>query len=252
LSGNFITVGNSHNSVTLTSQTGSFTALNNVFENSVNHIRALSSNDGKVLGNTFNGSSIVLRLDGAETDNWEVIGNVFNSTNTTRALHVGAGSSGGTFANNVGSDGGFSVGLGVGGPSTNNRFINNMISTLSVDSAASTGNLFERNVITGAITHPGATTFASNTWRGNTGAGCAGIFYGTTTLVNGTAAVATPAANLARKFGFTRQSPNASTAIGHLALGAVTAQTSFVINALSSSAAVDTGDLSDVYWEILE
>jgi hypothetical protein len=254
LSGNYIHAGVSNVAVTLTSQTGSFTALNNVFENSVNHIRALSSNDGKVLGNTFKGASVDLKMDGAEgeMDNWEVIGNVFQSTNNTRSIHIGAGSSGGTFSNNIGSDGGFSVGLGIGGPSTNNRFINNLISTLSVDSAASTGNLFERNVITGAITHPGATTFAGNTWRGNTGAGCAGIFYGTITLVNGKATVATPAANLARRFGFTRQSPNASTAIGHLALGSVTAQTSFVINALSSSAAVDTGDLSDVYWEILE
>ena len=254
LSGNYINAGVSNVAVTLTSQTGSFTALNNVFENSGIHIQALSSNDGKVLGNTFKGASVYLRMDGAggEMDNWEVIGNVFQSTNNTRSIHIGAGSSGGTFSNNIGSDGGFSVGLGVGGSSTNNRFINNLISTLSVDSAASTGNLFERNVITGSITHPGATTFAGNTWRGNTGAGCAGIFYGTIPLVNGKATVATPAANLARRFGFTRQSPNASTAIGHLALGSVTAQTSFVINALNDSAAVASGDLSSVYWEIIE
>ena len=254
LSGNYITVGNSNNAVTLTSQTGVAMISNNVFENSGNHIAATVSNNAKILGNTFIGASIDLNMNGAagEMDNWEVIGNIFESTGNTRSIHIGAGSSNGTFSNNIGSNGGFSVGLGMGGSSTNNRFINNLISTLSVDSAASTGNLFERNVITGAISHPGATTFAGNTWRGNTGAGCAGIFYGAITLVNGKATVATPAANLARRFGFTRQSPNASTAIGHLALGSVTAQTSFVINALNDSAAVASGDLSSVYWEIIE
>ena len=130
--------------------------------------------------------------------------------------------------------------------------MNNLLSGVQVDSGSSTGSLFQNNVITGSITHTGGANFASNTWRRNTGAGCAGVFYGTATLAGGAATVTTPAANSARKFGFSRQALNASTGIGNLTLGTVTAQTSFVINALNDSAATATGDLSSVYWEILE
>ena len=207
------------------------------------------------MGNTFKGGGGVdldLFVYDANKDDWDVTGNIFNSASSVAAIRMYSGANGCRFANNIGSNGGFSVSMGVGGSVTGNQFINNLISTLSVDAGASTGNLFERNIITGAITHPGATTFASNTWRGNTGAGCAGIFYGATPLVSGTATVTTAAANSARKFGFSRQAPNASTAIGNLALGTVTAQTSFVVNALNDTATVATGDLSSVYWEILE
>lgn len=49
-----------------------------------------------------------------------------------------------------------------------------------------------------------------------------------------------------------RRSPNASSAIGSLATGTITAGTSFVINALDATASVETGDVSTVMWEIEE
>jgi hypothetical protein len=111
--------------------------------------------------------------------------------------------------------------------------------------------LFEGNTIN-SITNSGTVTFASNTWRRNTGAGCVGIFYGTTTLASGTATITSAAANSARKWSLTRQAKNSSTGIGSPSIGTVTAQTSFVIDSLKSDATVETGDLSSVYWEILE
>ena len=255
LSGNYINTGLGYSGVTLTLQTGSLVATNNVFEDCASGIKIISSNNGQVMGNVFKGGGGVdldFFITTSEKDNWDVIGNIFNSAASTAAVRIYGGGNGNRFANNIGTAGGFAVSVGVSSSATGNQFINNLISTLSVDAGASTGNLFERNIITGAITHPGATTFASNTWIRNTGAGCAGIFYGTIPLVSGTATVTTAAANSARKWSLNRQAPNASTAIGNLALGTVTAQTSFVVNALSDIAIVATGDLSTVYWEILE
>jgi hypothetical protein len=43
-----------------------------------------------------------------------------------------------------------------------------------------------------------------------------------------------------------------ATAIGSLSVGTITAQTNFAIDALKADATVETGDLSSVYWDIIE
>jgi hypothetical protein len=237
------------------SATGKVIVTNNKFLNYLNGLRVDSATGGVANGNVFQGSGVShdihFTATTGTTDNWSVANNTFTSSSTT-AVRIGAGSAGGTFSDNNGDSGGFSILVGSGGPSTNHTITNNHFSSVKVESGLSSGNLFQNNVITGSITHTGGANFALNTWRRNTGAGCAAVFYGTATLANGAATILTPAANSARKFGFSRQAPNASTAIGNLALGNVTAQTSFVIHSLNNSAAVATGDLSSVYWEILE
>ena len=252
LTGNYINPGNLNNGATLTLQSGRFTAQNNVFEDCANDIVVTSSSNGRVIGNTFMGSNVSVNMNSTvdTLSNWEIIGNVFWSDVGRTPIRLLSKVSNATIANNVGSTGGFNFYMA---STPGNRIINNVFTTMTIDGGLTTGNLFERNVITGSIAGTSSLTYSSNTWRGNTGAGCAGIFYGTATLSSGTSgAISTPAANSARRFGFSRQAPNASTAIGNLALGTVTAQTSFVINSLNDTASVQTGDLSTIYWEILE
>ena len=218
LSNSYINAGIGNVAVKLTLQSGSLTATNNVFEDNAVGIEVTYSNNGKVLGNTFRGGAkdIEFYLYDGNKDDWEITGNVFDSAASQGSVRLWAGTGGVRFANNIGSNGGFSVAVGVNGSATGNQFINNLISTLSIDGGASTGNMFERNIITGAITHPGSTTFASNTWRGNTGAGCANIFYGTATLSSGAATISSAASSSASRSSLSRQSKNASTALGHL------------------------------------
>ena len=252
VTGCYVSGSSGKTGIDLVLQTGVATIMNNVLKDSGNHIVIRNSNDGKIMGNTFSGANIDVQFFTSTSDNWEVVGNIFDTAAATRSVHIAPGCSGGLFANNVGNAGGFKFYLGFAGSATNHTLLNNVISTLTVEGGVSTGNLFERNIILTSITATSVVTYSGNTWRGNTGAGCAGIFYGTATLVSGTATVTTAAANSSRKWSLTRQAPNASTAIGNLALGTVTAQTSFVVNALSDIAIVATGDLSTVYWEILE
>ena len=251
----FNTGNQSNNAIHIVSATGKVVVTNNRFASYVNALRVDTAAGGVAEGNVFEGNQTSTDLHLTATtggaDNWSVKNNTF-ATISTSAVRIGAGSSGGTFTGNTGDAGGFGILVGSGGPSVKNTFANNVLTSVNLDSATSTGNAFQSNMISGPIVHSGGANFASNIWRGNTGAGCAGVFYGTATLNSGTATVTTPAANAARKFGFSRQTPNASTAIGHLALGNVNAQTSFVINSLGNSAAVAAGDLSTVYWEILE
>lgn len=247
--------GGINHALNIVSATGKVMVANNKFVNYFNALRVDTATGGVANGNVFQGpggsNDIHFTATTGATDNWSVQNNTFTTSSTT-AVRIGGGSSGGTFSGNTGGSGGFSILVGSGGASSNNTIMNNLLSGVQVDSGSSTGSLFQNNVITGSITHTGGANFASNTWRRNTGAGCAGVFYGTATLAGGAATVTTPAANSARKFGFSRQALNASTGIGNLTLGTVTAQTSFVINALNDSAATATGDLSSVYWEILE
>jgi hypothetical protein len=180
--------------------------------------------------------------DGA---NWTVTGNHFATANGTAVNAAGPTNNGLTFANNTGN-----VDLIMS--SGSNRIYNNRIRNITLTTADANSSIFLGNEITGTISHTTA-TFASNTWRRNTGAGCAGIFYGTATLASGTATVTSAAANSARKWALSRQGIGAATALGSLALGTITAQTSFVINALKpADATVETGDASVVHWEILE
>lgn len=246
--------GSPRHALTITSATGIPLIRGNRFKDYANGVRVDSAANGVISGNHFAGSSgtldIHFTVSGSGKNNWVITNNAF-STASTPAIKIGS-AAGNTIANNVGSAGGFAVQYGEGGSTTGGIVRNNSLTTLSINSGASTGNLFEGNYITGAITHPAATTFASNTWRRNTGAGCAGVFYGTTALTSGAAAINTAAANAARKYSLTRQAKNASTGIGDLTIGIVAAQTSFAIDALKADASVETGDASSIYWEILE
>lgn len=247
--------GGSTNAFTVVAATGRVHILNSRFEDYGNALRFDNASNGVISGCSFNGGGgardIHFTISSAKSG-WSVINNVLSSA-ASQAIYTSSGFTASTFANNVGTTtAGFVMYLGGGGSSQNNIIRNNSISNLTVDSGASTGNLFEDNYITGTISHPSTTTFASNTWRRNTGAGCAGIFYGTATLTSGAATLTSPAANSSRKWSLTRQAKNASTAIGSLSLGTVTAQTNFIINALKSDATTETGDASTVYWEINE
>lgn len=127
----------------------------------------------------------------------------------------------------------------------------NEIGTFTVSTAAATGNRFVRNNITGTVTHTTA-TYDSNDWFDNYGSSMSGVFSGSATLVSGTATVNTPAAYSGKRIRLSRHGVNSSIAIGSLALGTVTAGTSFVINSLAAGAMVEIGDLSTVKWEIEE
>lgn len=76
---------------------------------------------------------------------------------------------------------------------------------------------------------------------------------GTATLSSGTATVTNAAACAAGSsciYKLSNCGPNSSTAIGVPSLGTVTAGTSFVINSLSATNTVVTGDASTVCWQI--
>lgn len=76
---------------------------------------------------------------------------------------------------------------------------------------------------------------------------------GTAALSSGTVTVSTSAACAVSStcvYKLSHCGIGSSTAIGTLSTGTITAGTSFVINALSSAAAVATGDLSTVCWQI--
>ena len=130
---------------------------------------------------------------------------------------------------------------------------NYILGTFTVSNSGAASNIITENIIDGAITMTGGSTInGAGTWRRNTGAGCAGVFSGSAPLVAGTATITTAAANSARKFSVTRQAPNASTALGTLTIWTVNNNTNFLIEARKSDVTVETGDLSTVYWEILE
>jgi hypothetical protein len=231
----------------LTWTTGKVSIIGNTFEDGRYAIFAVKSPNGVATGNRFESYGVGLNITTADSNGWKITNNNFNGiSNQGIALTTAAG------ATVVGNTGTCPLLLNTSGSAAASIFKGNVFSNVTLQSSFSSGNTFEANHITGTISHTSA-TFNSNTWRRNTGAGCAGIFYGTTTLVSGTSGIInTAAANSARKWAFSRQAPNASTALGSLALGTVTAQMSFVINSLNDTATVATGDLSTVYWEILE
>jgi hypothetical protein len=210
-----------------------------------NGLRIEASTGGVAQGNHFNatdtGATDVALRSGST--GWKLIGNNFSPT-TTGVVSVSNGGSGVSIMGNTGD---FKLSLGASTATVKS----NQLGAVTWAGNGATGNLFEGNTIN-SIANSGTVTFASNTWRRNTGAGCVGIFYGTTTLASGTATITSAAANSARKWSLTRQAKNSSTGIGSPSIGTVTAQTSFVIDSLKSDATVETGDLSSVYWEILE
>jgi hypothetical protein len=78
---------------------------------------------------------------------------------------------------------------------------------------------------------------------------------GTVTLVGGTATISTTSVTAASKIRLTRQGVGATGAnpLGLLAIGTITASTSFVINAWSSTdaTALAATDVSSIFWEIV-
>lgn len=78
---------------------------------------------------------------------------------------------------------------------------------------------------------------------------------GTVTLVGGTATIATTSVTAASKIRMTRQGVGATGAnpLGLLSVGTITAATSFIINAWSSTSAtaLATTDVSSIFWEIV-
>jgi hypothetical protein len=81
------------------------------------------------------------------------------------------------------------------------------------------------------------------------GTNCPAIPKGRATLVAGTATVSTAAASTSGNYTLTNCGAS-GTAIGTLSVGAVTAGTSFVINSLTATNTVATGDTSTVCWMI--
>lgn len=76
---------------------------------------------------------------------------------------------------------------------------------------------------------------------------------GTATLASGTVTVANTSVTANTRIFLSRYAPGASTEVGSLSVGTVTASTSFVINALDpSDATVATGDVSVVHWLLVE
>ena len=253
--GNYINPGGgSYDAINVILASGKVTIKGNIIESYASGVRVDSAQGGILEGNTFisTGAGPVDAnfVNTGAADNWNITQNIFSSL-STHGIKFNYGQGGMVVKNNTASAAtGFAILLN--GGCTSNVIDSNHFSTVGFASSSDSGNVIVDNLISGTITHSGTSTFAINTWRRNTGAGCLNVFYGTATLASGTATVSTAVANSARKFGFSRQVPNASTGIGNLALGTVTAQTSFVVNALNDTATVATGDLSSVYWEILE
>lgn len=85
----------------------------------------------------------------------------------------------------------------------------------------------------------------------NMNAQASGPAFGTATLTAGTVTVNTSSVTANSKIFLTNIAKNASTAIGVLSVGTITAGTSFVINSLTAgSNTVQAGDVSTVAWSI--
>ena len=130
-------------------------------------IRIESAGGGQAIGNYSDQAAGVLIDLRSSTSNWLVASNYGSGTATGVRCFSGV--------SNTIRDNHFVGGLDI--QTASNRIISNRFGTLAIN-AGGTSNLFENNEITGTITHTTA-TYNSNTWRGNTGAGVAGIFSGT-------------------------------------------------------------------------
>lgn len=75
---------------------------------------------------------------------------------------------------------------------------------------------------------------------------------GVATLTTGSTSVATPAVTANSIFKLYRQDLNSSTGFGHLTAAIATPGVNFVISSFKESGSAEGGDLSDVYWELIE
>jgi hypothetical protein len=219
------------------------------FSNYGTGIIVTSGTGGIVRGCNFLGSSGTTGVTFATGCNsWIIENNIFH-TSSTNGLNFATTTTGHTIQGNNGSTAtGFPLTTGI---LTTSNIRNNSFSTVTIGGGpSSVTNIFANNTISGTIS--GSAKISQSKWMGNTGAGCLNVFFGINTLASGTTTISTIAASSGKLFRLTRTSPNASTAIGNTALGTIVADTSFIINALNDTATVATGDLSSVYWEILE
>ena len=154
-------------------------------------IRIESAGGGQATGN-YSDQAVAVLIDlRSSTSNWLVASN-YGSGPATGVRCFSGGS-------NTIRDNHFVGGLDI--QTASNRIIGNRFGTLAINGGG-TSNVFENNEIAGTVTHTSA-TYASNTWRGNYGAGVAGIFSGTTTLAAGASTIASAAVSANTKLTLT-------------------------------------------------
>jgi hypothetical protein len=141
-----------------------------------NHIRVETAGGGIISGNFFTGGGTGVIDLRASAGGWLVDGN--RSPSSTQFVRFF-----GTLATSNSVTNNYAAGSIVL-QSANNIVSGNRVTTIHCDGAGVTGNRIENNQITTSVTNTGA-TYSSNTWRGNYGAGVAGVFAGTVTLTGG-------------------------------------------------------------------
>ncbi|MGB0991699.1 MAG: glycosyl hydrolase family 28-related protein [Akkermansiaceae bacterium] len=219
--------------------------VNNRFANYTNGVRISGAvPNGAVLHNEFlNEYASHIHFTSGASTGWVIEGNKAALYGNLVKTQSGT-STGMVIRNNLG----FAVlDLGSGG----HTVVENEIGDFKLTNGSVTGCRIKGNNITGTTAHTTA-TYDSNKWIGNYGAGVSGVFEGSATLALGTLTITSPAAFSGKKIKLFRQGTNGSTGLGVLTLGTVTAGVSAVVNALDSSAVVETGDQSDVRWEITD
>lgn len=106
---------------------------------------------------------------------------------------------------------------------------------------------------TADITASGANIIAATAGKGLQIKEGSNARMGTSTLSSGTVTVSNTSVTANTRIFLSRYAPGASTALGILSVGTVTASTSFVINALKEAdATVQTNDVSVVHWMLVE
>jgi len=228
--------------VHLVATSGETIIENNIFRNYSTGVRIFASTNGVIRNNHFEDSNGTNCYFGTGSTGWKIL----NNTGYAGALmfQLEAGGTGSTIEGNVGySNYSFKGNAG--------RIANNEIGNIFFANSGAANMTLSGNVISGTVSHTTA-NYGSNVWLGNRGAGVSGVFKGSGPLVAGTVTIPTAAAYVGKTIILSRRSANASTAIGSIAVGTITAGASFVINSLNAAASVETGDLSTVQWEILD
>lgn len=116
----------------------------------------------------------------------------------------------------------------------------------AVEAQAALAELDTKKAALAGAVFTGAVTLAERKYA--TGAAAT---VGKGALVAGVLTVNTSAVAADSVIKVTRMGLNASPVLGFLTVGTITAGTSFVINSLSSAAAAETTDVSEVAWEIV-
>jgi hypothetical protein len=132
----------------------------------------------------------------------------------------------------------------------------NALGTSNAASWSTAGALTNTGAITatsGAITATNGNVIMSAAGTGVQVKEGSNARMGTATLVAGTVTVSNTSVTANTRIFLSRYSPGASTALGVISVGTVTASTSFVINSLKTAdATVETNDVSVVHWLLVE